>query len=83
MFVKLIEPLWLSRNAVSAASRPVAIRTIDCRGARHVAIDNAPLAVDERLGYGVKVHRVAPWRYTAARRAGTFSARSSAITRWA
>ena len=33
----VMPPLWLSRNAVSAASRPVAMRTIVCRGARHVA----------------------------------------------
>lgn len=37
MFCNAMAPLWLSRNAVSAASRPVAIRTIDWRGARHVA----------------------------------------------
>src|SRR5208337_3152609 len=33
----VMAPLWLSRKAVSAASRPVAMRTMDCRGARHVA----------------------------------------------
>ena len=30
----VIEPLWLSRKAVSAASRPVVMRTNVCRGAR-------------------------------------------------
>lgn len=30
-------PPWLSRKAVSAASRPVVMRTIVCRGARQVA----------------------------------------------
>jgi hypothetical protein len=37
MCFNVIVPLWLSRNAVSAASRPVAIRTIDGLGDRHVA----------------------------------------------
>ena len=32
MAFNVIAPWWLSRKAVSAASRPVAMRTIDCRG---------------------------------------------------
>ena len=58
MLFSVIAPLWLSRNAVSAASRPVAMRTSDCRGARQRRVDHPPLPVDERLGDRVEVHRL-------------------------
>ena len=62
MVFSVIAPLWLSRNAVSAASRPVAMRTRDWRGARQRRVDHPPLTVDERLGDGVEVHRLAARR---------------------
>ena len=42
---------------MSAASRPVAMRTIDWRGARRVASTIHHVAVDVRLGDRVEVHR--------------------------
>ena len=43
---------------MSAASRPVAIRT-NPAAARAGGVDHHPLAVDDGLGDGVKVHRIA------------------------
>ena len=59
---KVIDPLWLSRNAVSAASRPVLIRTSVCRGARQGRVDHPPVPVDVGLGDRVEVHRLTPRR---------------------
>jgi len=79
----VIVPLWLSRNAMSAASRPVAMRTSDCRGAsnvpsttRHWPSTNASPTAWKSIGYR-------PGAYTDTTRAGTFTARSIATTRWA
>ena len=58
----VIDPLWLSRNAVSAASRPVLIRTSVCRGARQGRVDHPPVPVDVRLRDRVEVHRLAARR---------------------
>ena len=57
---RLIWPWWADRNAVSAASRPVEIRSIERRGAGR--IDDVPGAVLQRLGDRVEVHRSEPGR---------------------
>ena len=50
-------PARVVAKAVSAASRPVAMRTSDERGARRVGSRTMPDPVDPGLDHGVEVHR--------------------------
>ena len=76
-------PPVVARNAVSAASRPVAMRTIVDRGARHVASSTFQWPSTYASTTAWKSIGLRPGAYTDARRAGTSHARRNAITRWA